>query len=269
MLLPCRFIEWVSPGGILHPLGLAVLGDYVTPRPPNRSAISWAASQYPLQVFIPGKYSSSFNCSQAIDCLGHTPFCPEGTGTELLAVPKMGSDQPSSRQAVTACVKQYSFVFFKTFYFVLAYSRLTMLWVSGKQWRDSAIRIHVSTLPQTPLPSRLPRNSEQSSLCCTVGPCWLSILNIVVCTCPPQTPYLSLSLQNRLPHHWGHHTPVDCYWACDPLKSRLFPPKLLGRHVSQSWHFGFWFGGLRPVPSPCRPFKLLSSQLCYVWVNVF
>ena len=102
-------------GGILHPLGLAVLGDYVTPRPPNRSAISWAASQYPLQVFIPGKYSSSFNCSQEIDCLGHTPFCPEGTGTELPAVPKMGSDQPSSRQAVTACVKQYSFVFLKLF----------------------------------------------------------------------------------------------------------------------------------------------------------
>ena len=28
-------------------------------------------------------------------------------------------------------------------------------------------------LPQTPLPSRLPRNIEQSSLCYTVGPCWL------------------------------------------------------------------------------------------------
>ena len=28
-------------------------------------------------------------------------------------------------------------------------------------------------LPQTPLPSRLPRNMEQSSLCYTVGPCWL------------------------------------------------------------------------------------------------
>ena len=55
--------------------------------------------------------------------------------------------------------------------------------VSGEQRRDSAIHIHVSILPQTPLPSRLPHNIQQSSLCCTVGPCWLSILNIAVCTC--------------------------------------------------------------------------------------
>ena len=45
--------------------------------------------------------------------------------------------------------------------------------VSGEQQRDSAIHIHVPILPQTPLPSRLPHNIEQSSLCCTVGPCWL------------------------------------------------------------------------------------------------
>ena len=52
--------------------------------------------------------------------------------------------------------------------------------VSGEQRRDSAIHIHVSVLPQTPLPSRLPHNTEQSSLCFTVGPCWLSILNIAM-----------------------------------------------------------------------------------------
>ena len=61
------------------------------------------------------------------------------------------------------------------------------------QQRDSDIRIHVSILPQTPLPSRLPHNIEQSSLCDTVGPCWLSILNAAVCTRPYQTPKLSLS----------------------------------------------------------------------------
>ena len=48
--------------------------------------------------------------------------------------------------------------------------------------------IDVSILPQTPFPSRLPHNIKQSSLCYTVGPCWLSILSIVVCTCPSQTP---------------------------------------------------------------------------------
>ena len=36
-------------------------------------------------------------------------------------------------------------------------------------------------LLQTPLPPRLPHNIEQSSLCYTVGPCWLPILNISVC----------------------------------------------------------------------------------------
>ena len=33
--------------------------------------------------------------------------------------------------------------------------------VPGEQRRDSAIHIHISTLPQTPLPSRLPHNIEQ------------------------------------------------------------------------------------------------------------
>ena len=38
---------------------------------------------------------------------------------------------------------------------------------------DSAIHIHGPILPQTPLPSRLPGYTEQTSVCCTVGPCWL------------------------------------------------------------------------------------------------
>ena len=62
--------------------------------------------------------------------------------------------------------------------------------ISGRQQRSSIIQIHASILPQAPLPSRLPHNIEQSSLCYTVGPCWLSILNTAVCTCPSQTPYL-------------------------------------------------------------------------------
>ena len=45
--------------------------------------------------------------------------------------------------------------------------------VSGGQQRDSAVHIHVSIFPQTPLPSRLPHNIEQTSLLC---PCWLSVL---------------------------------------------------------------------------------------------
>ena len=42
--------------------------------------------------------------------------------------------------------------------------------VLGEQGNDSALHIHVSILPQTPLPSRLPHNIEQSFLRYTVGP---------------------------------------------------------------------------------------------------
>ena len=50
--------------------------------------------------------------------------------------------------------------------------------------RDSAIHTHVAILSLTSLPSRLPHSTEQSSMCYTVGPCWLSILNIAACACP-------------------------------------------------------------------------------------
>ena len=59
--------------------------------------------------------------------------------------------------------------------------------VSGELQRDSVIHKHVSVLPQTPLPSRLPHNIEQSSMSYIVGPCWLSILKIAVCTCVDAT----------------------------------------------------------------------------------
>ena len=42
--------------------------------------------------------------------------------------------------------------------------------VSDAQQSDSAIQVHVSILPQTPLPSKLPYNIEQSTLCYTVRP---------------------------------------------------------------------------------------------------
>ena len=60
--------------------------------------------------------------------------------------------------------------------------------VSGVQQSDSVIHIHVSIVFQILFLFRLLQNTEQSSLCYTVGPCLLSILNIVVCTCQSQTP---------------------------------------------------------------------------------
>ena len=62
--------------------------------------------------------------------------------------------------------------------------------VSDEQQRDSAIYLCVSVFLQTPLPSRLPHNIEQRSLCCTEGPCWLSILNTAVCARASQTAVL-------------------------------------------------------------------------------
>ena len=64
--------------------------------------------------------------------------------------------------------------------------------VSGVKQSDSVIHILVSILFQIILPFRLLQNIEQSSLCCTVGPCWLSVLNIALCTYRSQTPILSL-----------------------------------------------------------------------------
>ena len=58
--------------------------------------------------------------------------------------------------------------------------------VSGIQQSDSVIHMHVSILFQILFPISLLHNIEQSSLCYTVGPRCLSILNIAVCTCKSQ-----------------------------------------------------------------------------------
>ena len=69
--------------------------------------------------------------------------------------------------------------------------------VSSEQKRDSATHIHVYILPQTPLPFRLPHNIKPSSLCYTVGFCWLSTPNTAVCTCSTQTRWAILTLGNQ------------------------------------------------------------------------
>ena len=73
--------------------------------------------------------------------------------------------------------------------------------VSGVQQSDSVIHIHVSILFQILFPFRLLHNIEQSSLCYTVGPCWLSILNIAVCNVSPKLP----NYPSPLPFPPGNH----------------------------------------------------------------
>ena len=60
--------------------------------------------------------------------------------------------------------------------------------VSGVQPSDSVTRIHLSILLHILFLFRLLHNIEPSSMCYTVGPWGLPILNITVCTCPSQTP---------------------------------------------------------------------------------
>ena len=104
--------------------------------------------------------------------------------------------------------------------------------VSGEEQRVSAIHGHVSILPQTPLPSRLPHNIEQSCLCCTVGPFWLSILNTAVCLCPSQTPKLSLPVlglkSSRRWGGWASHGPVPrfCVLRAKLLQKVIYTPLL-------------------------------------------
>ena len=62
----------------------------------------------------------------------------------------------------------------------------SVLLVSDIQQSDSVIR--VSSLFPILFPFKLLRNIERGSLCYTVDPWWLSILNIAVCTCQSQTP---------------------------------------------------------------------------------
>ena len=56
------------------------------------------------------------------------------------------------------------------------------------------IHIYIYILFQILFPLKLLQSTEQSSLCYTVGPCWLSILNIPESTGQSQTPiYSSIS----------------------------------------------------------------------------
>ena len=99
---------------------------------------------------------------------------------------------------IQLCLLVFYIFFLLNFLFCIGVKSVNNVAIdSGEQWRDSAVHIHVSILPQTPLPSSLSHNTEQGSLCYTVSPCWLPILTIAVCTWPSQAPWLSLPPGNH------------------------------------------------------------------------
>jgi len=104
-----------------------------------------------------------------------SPGLIPGWGTKILqaAQPKKRrKDERFRYYNILVFLSLLSFLIFKTSYFAFLnflfyigeYPAKTVVTVSGGEQRDSAIQIHVSILPQTPLPSRLPHNTEQSSL---------------------------------------------------------------------------------------------------------
>ena len=62
--------------------------------------------------------------------------------------------------------------------FILHWSINHVMLVSGIQQSDSIILIHVSILSKILFLYSLFQSIQQSSLCYTLGPCWLSILNL-------------------------------------------------------------------------------------------
>ena len=85
-------------------------------------------------------------------------------------------------------LRAHFFFYFNPLFFFNFLFSMGIQPVSSEHRRDSVIHLHIAMLPQTSLPSRIPCNIEQSSTGYRAGPCWLSILNLAVCTCPSQMP---------------------------------------------------------------------------------
>ena len=84
--------------------------------------------------------------------------------------------------------KFMQFILLLSFYFILEYSWLTMLWYFEVDRKGTQAYIYIYPF-YLKLPSSPGCHITLSRVPCayTVGPCWLFILNIPVCTCPSQT----------------------------------------------------------------------------------
>ena len=104
----------------------------------------------------------------------------------------------------------------------------------AKELRHAYTRI---LLPQTPVPSRLPLSLEQSPMCYTVGPCWLSI----------STPSLSFKRKKLNPRKNRVRLDQLCFCQCETkvraftsaleMAQEIFPSKIpLNIEGSVNWH---------------------------------
>ena len=122
--------------------------------------------------------------------------------------------------------------------------------VSSEQWRDSTILKHVSILLQTPLPSRLPLNTEQNSNCYIVGPCSEKAMAPHSSTLAWKLPWteepgkLQSMGSRRVRHDWttslslsctgeGNGNPLQCSCLENPRDGGAWWAAVYG--VTQSW----------------------------------
>ena len=109
------------------------------------------------------------------------------------------------------------FIFCKPFIFALEYCQLmkTVVMVNSE-----GIQLYIYMYPFSPKLFCHPAHStEQSYLCCIVGPCWLSILNIAVCTSIPNS--LTIPPPHPFPPPSNHKLGSLSLWVCFGFVSKL------------------------------------------------
>ena len=74
--------------------------------------------------------------------------------------------------------------------------------VTGVQQSKSVIPMQVYILIQIVFPLGLLQNIELSSLCYTIGPCWLAILNVCVCSVASVMSQWAVAHQTSLSMGW-------------------------------------------------------------------
>ena len=173
-------IPWTEEPGGLQFMGLQRVGHDWATSLSLFTLMHWRRKWQPTPVLLPGESQGQ---KSLVSC--HLWGRTESDTTEVTQ-----QQQQQQQQQLDSFKHHYLFYYFSKFLFDMGYSwlRNNVGIVLGEWWRNAAIPIHVSILPQTSLPSRLPQIIEQSFMCYAVWPCGLSILKIAVCLCPSETP---------------------------------------------------------------------------------